>query len=146
LNRIWTIDEVELLKKIYPIKSIEELCEIFTGKTDKQINKKAKNLKLKKDKLFIKEIRIKKSLAARSDLWTTEEFDLLQKYYPLGGIYEVKKYLPHKSNDAIRRKANSLGITIQNGDFWDLIETEQAKNNPFTWKFTFIKKVFRNDN
>lgn len=146
MNRIWTKDEEELLEKVYPIKTIEELCELFPTKTDTQINKKAKNLKLKKDKLFIKEVRIKKSLAARSDLWTPEEFEILQEYYPLGGIYEVKKYLPDKSNDAIRRKANNLGITIQNEEHWDLISVSDTEFNPFLVKFTLKKKVIRNDN
>ncbi|MEH7380861.1 hypothetical protein V7138_10310 [Bacillus sp. JJ1533] len=146
MNRIWSDEEVELLNKVYPIKTIEELCELFPNKTDKQINKKAKNLKLKKDKLFIKEYRLKKSLAARSDLWTKEEFEILQVHYPKGGIYEVKKYLPHKSNDAIRRKANSLGITIQNDEYWDLNKIEQANENPYAIKVSLKKKVTRDDN
>jgi hypothetical protein len=145
LNRIWTNEEIELLTKIYPIKSIEELCEIFPDKTDKQINKKAKNLRLKKDKLFIKEHRLKKSLAARTDLWTKEEFEILQEHYPLGGVYEVRKFLPNKSIDAIRRKANSLGITIEKDDHWDLIEIKSLRNNPFVLKATLKKKVIRND-
>lgn len=145
-NRIWTDEEVELLKKVYPIKSIEELCTIFPNKTSQQINKKAKNLKLKKDKLFIKEYRLKKSLAARNDLWSEDELKLLQEYYPIGGIYEVKKYLPHKSKDGIRRKANSLGLSVsKNANQWDLLKITQSEKNPFVWKFTFKKKVVRNN-
>lgn len=144
MKRIWTKDEEELLKKVYPIKTIEQLCEIFPNKTDKQINKKAKNLKLKKDKLFIKEIRIKKSLSARSDLWTKEELDILQQYYPIGGVYEVKKMLPQKSKDSIRRKANTLGITKnEDSSQWDLLNVQYEYNNHFVWKCTLKKKVVR---
>lgn len=145
LNRIWTNEEELLLTKIYPIKTIEELCEIFPNKTDKQINKKAKNLKLKKDKLFVKEYRIKKSLEARKDIWTNEELKILQEYYPIGGVYEVKKFLTNKSNDGIRRKANTLGIKMNRYEnYWDLIKIINATNKPFVWKCTFKKKVARN--
>lgn len=144
MNRIWSDEEENLLIKTYPIKTIEELCELFPNKTDKQINKKAKYLNLKKDKLFIKEYRIKKSLAARKDLWTEEEFEILQKYYPIGGIYEVKKHLPQKTNDSIRRKANTLGIVIENDDYWDLIEKQNSNENPLVFKFILKKKVIRN--
>ncbi|MED4885021.1 hypothetical protein [Bacillus smithii] len=144
MKRIWTKEEEELLIKVYPIKTIEELCEIFPDKTEKQINKKAKNLKLRKNKLFIKEYRIKKSLEARKDLWSDEELKILQKHYPNGGVYEVQKFLPHKSYDSIRRKANKLGITIdENSSQWDLINHEHLEDNPFVWKFTFRKKVVR---
>lgn len=144
LVRVWSDEEIEILTRIYPIKTIEELVELFPNKTDKQINKKAKQLKLKKDKLILKEYRLKKSLAARNDLWSNEELETLQQYYPLGGTYEASKYLPHKSNDGIRRKANTLGLIIQE-DFsqWDLIEMTHSNISPFVYKYTFKKKVIK---
>ena len=48
----------------------------------------------------------------RTSGWDTEAVELLQQLYPTGGWQAVQKLLPNKSEKAIRRKANNLGLKV----------------------------------
>ena len=49
-HNTWTIPELELLEKNYPVKTKEELRELFPGRWDDSIRMKAIRLGLKKKK------------------------------------------------------------------------------------------------
>lgn len=46
--------------------------------------------------------------------YTQQEIDILKKYYPEGGCDEVQKYIK-RTNDSIRHKSQSLGVTRTEG-------------------------------
>jgi len=47
--------------------------------------------------------------------WTTEEIKIVKTVYPEKGIYEAKRLLPNRSNNAIFLKASGLGIKLRPG-------------------------------
>lgn len=95
----WTDERVEILKQYYPIESIAELLKRLPGLTESKIRNKVHKLQLKKENLH----------------WTEDEINILKQYYPIEGL-EVYKRLPGRSKETIAKKAQSLGIKVN--DTW----------------------------
>lgn len=47
--------------------------------------------------------------------WMRSEIETLRREYPAGGYKRVGQLLPHRSLDAIRMRASSLGIRSDRG-------------------------------
>lgn len=93
---LWTDEEVELLKEFYLSTKMSELKEIFPNRSEDAIKRKALNLGMRKT-------------STPSNAWTTEEMEILCKYYPIEGL-KVAERLPGRSPDTCRTVANKNGI------------------------------------
>jgi len=94
MYRKWSVKEVELLKKYYPIMDNRELLKLFPNRTVCAIIHKASRLGL------VKEIR----------WWTKEEIEILKKNWPIKTKPELLQLLPKKDWTNIRHKAGDLGL------------------------------------
>ncbi len=146
-GREWTEEEIEILKKWYPIEG-GDVEKRLDGRTRCTIYAIAHKLGIKAPDNFwteeeieilkewypIEGIKVKSRLKQRTkeaikgqvirlDLvapnsWTKTEIGLLKKYYPDYGTNTVK-YIPNKTVGAIKRKANLLGISYKKSIFTD---------------------------
>lgn len=89
-GREWTEEEIEILKKWYPVEGIRVKDKL--NKTERRIYVQAFRLGLK-----------------APDSWTKEEIELLGRYYPIEG-YKVKNRLNNKTRNAIKAKIKKLGL------------------------------------
>lgn len=113
---MWTNDEIELLKKVYSLKTANQLREIFPQYTREQVYRKAKHLKLKKDELVAKQSRVENSIIQRQDLWEDEEIKILLEVYPEFGAegvrLKIKEVLgKERGESAIIHQANRRHLT-----------------------------------
>lgn len=108
-QKLWTQEEVKILKEKYETATRQELLEIFEGRTWQSIRSKAQSIGLKRSD---DASRLSKSLGHRyrKDAWTDEEIDILKQLYPTGGSKAVNEKLPHRNRKAIVIKANELGL------------------------------------
>jgi len=122
----WTEEETALFQKYYPIRTSDELAEIFPNYTWEQMKGKASRMGLKKKPEVAIESRIRNGLYKKEDLWTDEEVKILFENYPDKGSKGVQEALPrHRNINSIRRKAESLGVRKNyNGSFWDMIDMD----------------------
>lgn len=95
----WRDEEIEILKKYYPIGGTK-LC-IENG-----LNRKAST---------IRAMAIKYGLSQKRDVnkwnkWSDKEFNILYKYYPIGGAELCKQRGIDRTIEGIRKKARKLGI------------------------------------
>lgn len=99
-NFYWNDDDINILIKNYNADtSIKEIAKLLNNKfTPEAINTKAYVLGLKK--VFS---------------WTTDEIDILIKYYENTSIQTMQQLLPNRKKEAIKKKANNLGL---NNRFW----------------------------
>ena len=91
----WTNEEIETLKKFFPIEG--GMCyKRFENKTKSSVVGYANKLGIHSQKY-----------------WTSEEISILKQYYPTEGIGVVKR-LPNRNKDTCQAKAQSLGIKSNN--------------------------------
>lgn len=91
----WMDEEIEILKKWYPIEGIR-VKDRLNGRTINAIRTKTSELNLK----------------APNSLWTNNEIELLKRYYPIYGK-DTTKIIPKRSIKVIQSKAQKLGIKKQ---------------------------------
>jgi len=90
----WSDEEKELLRKVYPTSSKEELLRLFPNRTYYSIKRMASLLGLKKQKY-----------------WTEERKKLLRELYQKEiPPDEVYKHFPERSKKAIQMMAERLGV------------------------------------
>ena len=138
----WSDEETELLKKIYPTSTTEELLEAFPGRSYNSIRLKAYYLGIKKDKGAIQEIR-KVSAQKRKLSFSEEEIEIIKKIYPKAGAKGVQKLLPHRSIKSIKNKAHALGVKIDESsqNKWKKDKVIIVKNDIFRVTKIIYKKI-----
>lgn len=117
-RRVWEEDEVNILKKYYPIMKVKELREIYLpNKTLDQIMSKANILKIKKIDGFLLD-------------WTTEQIDYIKENYPKEDIpideivANVGRWRGHVVN-----KAKEMGLVRPPVRRWTSKELDILKKN-----------------
>lgn len=113
MKRLWTLDEDETLKNLYPSLTNKELAEIL-NRTPDAVRGRAKVFGLKKNK-------------QRS--WSKEEIAYLEENYRDNTISVLMECL-QRSRASIFCKADDLGITISSANrgqlnFFKTIDTEE---------------------
>lgn len=88
---IWTIEEIDILKKYYPTIGTS-VKQYLPNRTEEQIKTKASTLHI------------------RLIYWSDEEISILKKYYPIMGK-KCSKFLPNKTEYQIYSTASRTGIT-----------------------------------
>lgn len=94
---IWTNEDLEKLKEMYPSSSKEDILKYFEPRNWGAIEAKALRIGLNRE--------INKKTA-----WSEDELILIRDKYPTTSKEEFIKILPARSWKSIREKANSLGI------------------------------------
>jgi hypothetical protein len=117
----WTIEEIELLKKEYPIKYIEDLVILFPNRQEYSIIKKAKRLGLKKI--------IEKKKRHTFKQWTIDEIEIIKKYYPITENCDMCKYLPNRTHMSISSKARDMKIRKEYTYSWTDVDINFLKDN-----------------
>ncbi|MCA1027080.1 hypothetical protein LCM23_13340 [Cytobacillus kochii] len=130
----WSLEETELLKKIYHIKTSNELQEFFPQYTNTQILRKAKQLGIKKRPEVAKQSRLSNSIIQRNDLWSDEEKKIVLENYEKMGAKGVKELLNnHRSEEQIKKTAYRLGLRReQTTTIWELTEINVNREKLFT--------------
>lgn len=88
---LWTEEEVEILKKYYPILGVKACKKLLPNR---DVKSKAATLGLRVESYY----------------WTEEEVEILKSNYPKIGIKGCKGLLPNKSVRSITAKAWALGV------------------------------------
>jgi hypothetical protein len=98
MKGLWSENDIEQLKKLYPITGPKELMKIF-GRSHKAINSKAKSLRLKKDPEFF-----------NRNPFTEKEIQYLKDHYSdIRSDIIAKKF--NRPISSVYNKAYSLGLT-----------------------------------
>ena len=92
-HRKWTDEELQLLKKLFPVKNTKKIAEML-GRTVGSVISKAQMVGLKK---------------VRENKWSNEEIKLLNKLFPIKKTKEVAAKLERPIR-SINQKAYILGI------------------------------------
>ena len=95
MYKLWSNEEIKLLRKHYSITQKKELLKILPNKTASAIVHKAQRLGLNKEVRW----------------WTEKELDVLKNDWPKKVKPELLKALPNKRWTSIRHKAFELGLT-----------------------------------
>ncbi len=155
IGREWTDEEIEILKKWYPIEG-GNVEKRLNGRTRGTINTIAHRLGIKApDKSWTEDEidilkryypvegkRVKSRLEGRTketiqsmasrlgikmySTWTSEEIYALKKYYPKYGT-NISEFIPNKSKEMIENKANELKIVIEKRGIFTDEEDELIK-------------------
>ncbi|MDR5907646.1 hypothetical protein [Franzmannia qiaohouensis] len=73
--------------------------------------------------------------AFSSERWTEPELEILRRGFPQGGIQQVKRELPHRTEDAIKFRARAEGVHYvprgdgEKGDAWSAEELRRLEQN-----------------
>lgn len=141
---MWSFEEEELLKKVYSLKTANQLREIFPQYTREQVYRKAKKLGLKKDELVSKQSRVENSIIQRQDLWEEEEIKILLEYYPKYGEKKVRKIIKeelgkNRNESAIIRQANRRNLCREQKNVltWVVEEVSPNIENGFSVKIKY---------
>ena len=105
----FTDDDIEFLKKYYPLGNWDFIMEHFSKSTKQSIMSKASELGIK---------------IVNENKWTNEELDIIKNYYK-EDIDKVVKMLPNRTYKAITTKAKRLGIKSR--EFWSDEENKLMK-------------------
>lgn len=64
-------------------------------------------------------------MKCRDDLYTSDEDEIIRKYYPSLGLSKVRDMLPNRTETSIHQRASSLGVKYltYNKDFFEKINT-----------------------
>jgi len=111
----WTEEEIQLLKKLYPIKFNREIASIL-GRSIYSIEKQANRLGLKKKPIVFKKGTIKMLRKNEMKPWSKKDIEKLKRLYPNLPTDEVAKILG-RTVKAVKHKAYALGIKKQRDYF-----------------------------
>ena len=112
-TRYYSEEEDAIIKKYYSIEGIN-CAKRLPNREPKNVQQRAIAFGLKSPYNFINK-------------WSDEELQILEKYYPLGGKYEVIKYLTTKTIDQIASKASALHLKSPNSKSKKVICIETGK-------------------
>lgn len=113
----WSSEENEILKNNYGL-GIKALQKLLPGRTRWAIIHRKRKLQAQGELIF----------SIKRKHWSEEEDAILRYYYPLEGS-NCKKRLPNRSKDAIRQRANNLGITDNPNIIWTKEELHIIEEN-----------------
>ncbi|MGZ9868126.1 LAGLIDADG family homing endonuclease [Priestia endophytica] len=118
-NVRYSKNEIEILKKYYPIGGYKEVQKFLPHRNKKSISEKARALGVKTQNQKI--------------AYSNSEKELIKEYYPIGGAKLVQEKLgKHRHIDSIRRVASSLGVNGTTAYFEsredEIIKTHYPKN------------------
>ncbi|MGA3598565.1 hypothetical protein [Lysinibacillus agricola] len=124
----WSKEEDDILHQYYTIKTNNEMKKLLPQYSVSQIKNRAYRLGLKKDNLIVY-----KALSGNgyTTKWNDEELKLIIEHYNKIPVSEIQKnYLPDRTIDAIKKKANGLGINKIRNDRhqWVLYDVEENEN------------------
>ncbi len=105
----WMDEEIEILKKWYPIEGIR-VKDRLNGRTKSEIRGKVDRM----------------GIISLNRYWTEEEIDILKKNYPIYGL-RIKEFLPSKTKSSIMTKARKLGISVNKRGIFTNEEDEIIK-------------------
>lgn len=108
-GREWTEEEIEILKKWYPVEGLK-VRDKLEGRTKSSIQATATRL----------------NLQSPDRSWTDEEINRLKKYYPVEGV-KVAKRLNNRNRGAIKAQVAKLGIKFNGMRKWTDDEIEILK-------------------
>jgi len=106
LDGEWTQEEIADLKRLYGTRTDEDIAVIF-GRPTSSITRKADELCLAKDKAFVR--RRSGSPATRMPRWSSEEIEVLRRYYPDHSNLEIAQKL-NRSVKSVVSKAHNIGL------------------------------------
>lgn len=103
----YTKEDIEFLKKNYPIGNWDEIHERFNNISDSAIQHKCSRLGIK----FNNEYKVKYDSNIHSrKKWTNDELQYLKNNYSFFPVDKICEYLNDRTKDSIILKANSLGL------------------------------------
>lgn len=105
-SRKWTRADIAELKRIYGTRTDEDLAVIF-GRSIESVREQAKQLRLAKDKAFVKKIEGRG--ASRMPRWSQQEIELLRELYPHRANLEIADRLG-RSVKSVVSKAHHMGL------------------------------------
>lgn len=97
MRKLWTVDEIELLKKYYSLVEKSKMVKLIPNKSPSAIIHKALRLGLKKEERW----------------WSQKEIETLKNCYSHFTRAEILKVLPLKDWVNIRHKASELGLKLE---------------------------------
>lgn len=109
IGRKWTDEEIEILKKWYPVEGLK-VRDKLEGRTKSSIQATATRL----------------NLQSPDRSWTDEEINKLKKYYPVEGV-KIAKRLNNRNRGAIKAQVAKLGIKFNGKQKWTEDEIEILK-------------------
>ena len=121
IGREWTEEEIEILKKYYPIEGLNVMGKL-KNRTRAAIMTKADKLELK----------------APVSFWTNEEEYVLKKYYPIEGMHVIKR-LEGRTKNAIKLRV--LQLNLKSPSIWTEGENEILKRYYPKYGTDIIKKL-----
>src|SRR3989344_9582234 len=97
---VWTDEKNDLLRKLYPAATWEELQKAFPGRKRGALVQQASKL------------GIRRSQESRwpNFVWTDEKNDLLRKLYPAATWEELQKAFPEHKRGVLVQQAVRLGL------------------------------------
>jgi len=101
----WSREETRRLKRLYGSRKDEHLAVIF-GRNVQAIRRQAENLRLAKDKAFLKKYG---TSSTRMPRWTKEELEQLEHLYPTTPNLEIAEKL-QRSVKSVVSKAHHMGL------------------------------------
>lgn len=112
INREWTIEEIQIMKKYYIELGGNEIAKYLPNRTINEIRSKAAIMNL-----------------TRNKRWSNKENEIMKKYYPTMGS-NVQTLLPNRSISTILVRAQKLNLRIlHSSDKWTDDEIKILKNN-----------------
>ena len=140
----WSEEDIALLKKMFAIKTNEELQnEFFPYYTIPQIKGKGRLLGLKKTNLTKYKANLKGKEKLKN-IWTAEEKQVLvDNYGKMNNKILQRDYLPHKSLDAIKKKAEKLKLQNKTYQYfiWKNVDVRIDEEDGESICFTFEKDL-----
>jgi hypothetical protein len=106
-ERPWTRESLATIKKFYGSRTNTDL-ELILGMPAKQIEEKAAELSMAKDKKFSSST-IGASAGTRMPRWTAEDVETLKRMHGTASNGEIAQHLS-RTTKSITSKANSLGL------------------------------------
>jgi hypothetical protein len=106
-ERPWTRESLATVKKFYGSRTNIDL-ELILGMPEKQIEDKAQELCMAKDKKFSSSA-VSASAATRMPRWTAEDVETLKRMHGTASNSEIAQHLS-RTTKSITSKANALGL------------------------------------
>jgi hypothetical protein len=119
----WCIEEINILKKYYPILNIKKLILLLPNRSIASIMMKASGLKIKKEIISSSESRI-------HNRWEVTEIELLKRIYDNNND-KLSSYFPKRTIRSILGKCHGLGLKRS-------IEIKDKKHE--NYKYTLNRK------
>lgn len=108
-GRAWTEQELEILRRLYPIGNMAELLDALPGRTRASTQTKARDLGIRKTN----EGRSRCMVGARADVlyWTPDEDQMLRELWQTASIREVyRAFAGIRSPRSVRYRVEALRL------------------------------------